>query len=194
MAKVKGPLFSLEAKGQIAKTLVYMGWKGLDTVRQYVIPTNPNTAKQQTQRGYFSDAVSTYQTTAFQPEDISAWNLLALAQKKVASGFNMFTSYFVKAKVASETFTPLANIQVSAITATGATISVDLSADKTTKIYYGTSKTNMRNAADLVFSVDSAEVSLTGLSASTIYYFYLINTAVGEAGRSGIYSFETIAA
>jgi len=50
MAKVKGPLFSLDARGQIAKTLVYMGWKGIADVRKYVIPANPNTAAQQTQR------------------------------------------------------------------------------------------------------------------------------------------------
>jgi len=40
MAKVRGPLFSLGASGQLAKTLVYLSWKGLDTVREYVIPAS----------------------------------------------------------------------------------------------------------------------------------------------------------
>jgi len=45
MAKVKGPLFSLDARGKIADTLVYMGWKGLKTVRQYVNPFKPKHSK-----------------------------------------------------------------------------------------------------------------------------------------------------
>jgi len=52
MAKVKAPLMSFDARGQIAKSLVYLGWKGLKTVRQYVIPANPKSSDQQTQRGF----------------------------------------------------------------------------------------------------------------------------------------------
>ena len=37
MAKVTGPLFSLSASGQIAKTLVFMKWKGIDDVRKYIV-------------------------------------------------------------------------------------------------------------------------------------------------------------
>lgn len=54
MARVTGPLFSLGASGQIANALVYADWKGLDYVRQYVIPENPNTANQQEVRGVFA--------------------------------------------------------------------------------------------------------------------------------------------
>ncbi|KKM06256.1 hypothetical protein LCGC14_1745880, partial [marine sediment metagenome] len=52
MAKLKGPLFSLGASGQIAKALVYFPWKGLNLVREHVVPSNPNTTGQVTQRGY----------------------------------------------------------------------------------------------------------------------------------------------
>ncbi len=38
MAKVKAPLFSLDARGKIADTLVYAVWKGLNYCRKYVIP------------------------------------------------------------------------------------------------------------------------------------------------------------
>ncbi len=54
MAKVTGPLFSLSASGQIAKTLVFMKWKGIADVRKYVIPANPNTAAQQAQRATYN--------------------------------------------------------------------------------------------------------------------------------------------
>jgi len=53
MAKVKMPLMSASASGKIANSLVYFTWKGLDVVRSYVVPSNPNTTSQQTQRVTF---------------------------------------------------------------------------------------------------------------------------------------------
>jgi hypothetical protein len=63
MAKLKGPLFSLSADGAIAKTLVYFAWKGLKVVRQYVVPSNPQTTDQTTQRGYMTEAVAKIHTS-----------------------------------------------------------------------------------------------------------------------------------
>ncbi len=194
MAKVKGPLFSMDARGQIGKTLVYLGWKGLKTVRSYVVPANPNSADQQTQRGYFGDAVSLWQTAGFTSDDVSAWNKLALAVKTVASGFNMFVKHYLTQLVAGNAWTTLSNVVVSSITDTGATITADIASDETTKIYYGTSLTNMRESDSLVFGTGDTEVDLTGLSASTTYYFYLINEEASEGARTGIYEFTTAAA
>lgn len=50
MAKVSGPLFSLDARGKIADAIVYFPWKGLHVVRQWLIPTNPQSADQGDQR------------------------------------------------------------------------------------------------------------------------------------------------
>lgn len=194
MAKVKGPLFSMDARGQIGKTLVYLGWKGLKTVRQYVIPANPNTTDQQTQRGYFANAITLWQTAGFTADDITAWNKLALAIKAVASGFNMFVRHYLDVVRAAKTWTTLKNVVISAITTTGATVTVDIASDKTTKIYYGTSTTNMRSSTALTFGTTTASVSLTGLSLGTTYYFYLINEAASEGARTGIYEFTTSAA
>jgi len=41
MAKVDGPLFSLEAKGKIGDALVFFPWKGRHAVRRWLKPTNP---------------------------------------------------------------------------------------------------------------------------------------------------------
>jgi len=41
MAKIDGPLHSDDARGKIAKSMVFMGWKGIKTVRQWLKPTNP---------------------------------------------------------------------------------------------------------------------------------------------------------
>ncbi|MEI7961339.1 MAG: hypothetical protein WCI04_03305 [archaeon] len=50
MAKVTGPLFSMSASGQLGKAIVHFGWKGLNVVRQYVIPSNPQSATQGSNR------------------------------------------------------------------------------------------------------------------------------------------------
>lgn len=50
MAKVQGPLFSLSALGGYAGALVFSVWKGRNTVRQLVRPSNPNSADQEEAR------------------------------------------------------------------------------------------------------------------------------------------------
>lgn len=50
MAKVSGPLFSMDASGQFAGALVFSKFKGRNTVRQLVTPSNPQTADQETAR------------------------------------------------------------------------------------------------------------------------------------------------
>lgn len=46
MAKVSGPLMSMDASGGFAGTLVFTKWKGRPVVRQLVTPSNPFTADQ----------------------------------------------------------------------------------------------------------------------------------------------------
>jgi len=54
MAKTTGPALSLGASGTIAKTITYGSWKGVNYVRQRVIPSNPNTTAQQATRSVFT--------------------------------------------------------------------------------------------------------------------------------------------
>lgn len=46
MAKVFMPLLSAQASGKLAKSMVHFYWKGLNVVRQWVIPTNPRDVNQ----------------------------------------------------------------------------------------------------------------------------------------------------
>ncbi len=46
MARVKGPLFSMDARGSIGKTLVFSIWKGINYVKRHSIPSNPKSAAQ----------------------------------------------------------------------------------------------------------------------------------------------------
>jgi len=92
MAILKAPLFSFEARGQIAKSLVFMGWKGLKTVRQHVTPSNPQSAGQTTQRNLFTVAVAAWRNFIRNTATQTSWNALALVLPNALSGFNAFMS------------------------------------------------------------------------------------------------------
>lgn len=94
MAKLKAPLLSLGASGTIAKTLTFFNWKGLNVVREWVSPANPNTALQQTQRGYLGtivDAIHAAQAhaTPMTQVDQTAWSALAAVLGRTMTWFNM---------------------------------------------------------------------------------------------------------
>lgn len=61
MARVKGPLFSIEASGSVAKTIVYSQWKGRNYVRQHTIPLNPQSATQMNVRYALTLLVAAWQ-------------------------------------------------------------------------------------------------------------------------------------
>ena len=50
MAKVTGPLYSMSASGKLADAMVYFGWKGINVVRGWVKPANPQSEGQGDQR------------------------------------------------------------------------------------------------------------------------------------------------
>ena len=50
MAKVSGPLMSMDASGKFGGAIVFSKWKGRNVVRQLVVPANPNSAGQETAR------------------------------------------------------------------------------------------------------------------------------------------------
>ncbi|GAI68263.1 unnamed protein product [marine sediment metagenome] len=142
MAKVKGPLMSFDARGQIAKTLVYLGWKGLKTVRQYVIPANPKTDDQKLQRNYFKAAVAEWHTDGFTDLDAEAWDLYALALKVAKSGFNVCMGLKIKAKVLLKTWLALVDITIADPTTTGCVVTIATETDQTLSLYSGGSKTS----------------------------------------------------
>jgi len=96
MARVRTPLLSFGARGKLANTLVFFPWKGIDAVREYVIPTNPRTAAQTTQRGYMTDIVSAWRNYFTDATGRAAWDRSATQDSRPMSGFNLFTSNAVK--------------------------------------------------------------------------------------------------
>lgn len=81
MAKVVGPLMSMDASGKFAGTLVFGKWKGRPVVRQLVTPANPQSAGQQASR----NAIRTLgggqrfaSATALMHEDLAVTDKVAL--------------------------------------------------------------------------------------------------------------------
>lgn len=79
MARVSGPLMSLDASGTVASTIVFSKWKGRNYVRKHVKPHNPKAALQVGMRAMFSflsqawaSVISASQATWSDPADAKA--------------------------------------------------------------------------------------------------------------------------
>jgi len=201
MAKLKGPLFSLGASGKIGNALVYFGWKGLNVVREYVIPSNPKTTGQTTQRGYLTDAVAAIhaeQALAALPldaDDISAFALWASVVKAATTWFNQLVKNYIDVLIAGDTPAIFREgISTPGVDKIHVTIycneinGVDITA---ATFFYGTSKTALIHsvAAGLTPAALLADADLSPL-ATGVKYFWQCRVDVGEnceGVKSGIY-------
>ena len=91
MAKWKSPLFS-DIRNKLGENVVFSMWKGRPYMREYVIPSNPNTLAQQANRNHMAAIIELYQTNVKgTPAHKAAWNVSALP--KTISGYNLFVQY-----------------------------------------------------------------------------------------------------
>ena len=94
MAKVTGPLLSLDASGSVASTITFSRWKGINYVRQRVIPTYSNTTLQANIRDLVRDASEAWATNATVGGIVidASYKLVyaGLASGFAYSGFNLF--------------------------------------------------------------------------------------------------------
>lgn len=206
-AKVKAPLFGLGASGQLGKAIVYFTWKGIDVVRSHVVPSNPKTSGQTTQRGYITAAVAAIHAAQARPDnpldedDISAYSLWGSIYAKPRTWFNQVCKMWADVKVAGDTpciYTDgaITDKDASAIDAflklneeTGSTLAAG-------KFYFGTSKTALvHSAAASITAGDKAVLEDEDLSAFLtvgVKYFWQFRPNAGdgcEGALSGIYYF-----
>ena len=194
MAKLTGPFFSLKASGQLGKTIVAFPWKGLNCLRTYVIPANPKTIDQRTQRGYFEDAVDEWHGAAYSALDVGAWNRFAGILAKIMSGFNAMVKTFVDEAILGNTWTRLSPVTMHTITQTDFVAMVGHDDGGTAPVlHYGTSKTHFPDTFDMtVYGTDIWAAQPAGLTKGTLYYFYIdVGTPATDYGRTGIYSVRT---
>ena len=94
MARLNGPLFSLDARGKLGRALIYSIWKGLNYARKYLIPANPRTDGQMLIRGYFTTAVDAYQLE--EQTTRNAWDAAIKKLGRPMTGFNYYLGHYVK--------------------------------------------------------------------------------------------------
>lgn len=201
MAILKAPLFSLGASGALGKALVFFGWKGLDVVREYVVPANPKTTAQRTQRGYLGDAVdAVHAAQALDVEplaeaDNSAYSLWGSVFATPRTWFNQVVKNWIDVMVAEDTPTiyrggashPGSELLHPAIYSD----EIDGTDITAGKFFYGASKTALVNsiAATITAGIHEAAEEISGLTAG-VKYFWQFRPDTGEnceGAWSGIY-------
>jgi hypothetical protein len=198
VAKLKAPLLSLGASGAIGKTIVYFGWKGLDCAREYVVPSNPKTTPQNTQRGYVIasvEAIHDAQVDVTNPlveVDKSAYSLYGTTFPTPRTWFNQIIQRWLLAEVNGEEPAIYANGEFVDPATEEITITLfnHQTADQAGFMVTGTSKTALIKAvaADGVVGVHTGV--FTGLTKGVKYFFQFRPTKVADdkfVARSGIY-------
>jgi len=89
MALVTGPLLSLDARGQVAGSIVFSNWKGRAYVRQLVTPSNPKSAGQTSNRAMFKFLSQAW--AGLSAAEQATWEALAAAT--TISPFNAYQSF-----------------------------------------------------------------------------------------------------
>ncbi|MBA7669947.1 hypothetical protein ES703_78087 [subsurface metagenome] len=198
MAKLKAPLLSLGASGAIGKALVFFGWKGIDAVREYVIPSNPKTTAQNTQRGYMIAAVAAIHaaipdvTNPLVEVDRAAYSLYGSTFPTPRTWFNQIVQRWLLAEVNGEIPAIYSNGEFVDPATEEITITLfnHQTADQAGFMVAGTSKTALLTAvaADGVVGVHTGV--FTGLTKGVKYFFQFRPTKVADdkyVARSGIY-------
>lgn len=195
MAKPRAPLFGFGASGALAKSIVYGQWKGIDVAREYVVPANPRSTSQVTQRGYMTSAVAEWHdtTNVLSAVDKEAWNRYAGIQKPARSGFNQFVKSQIDSKIAyGAAFEHMFGITNIALTHNAFKADIDDSAGGvlTVTLYVGVTKS--------FFPVTATDAQVGGLTSftafdtgfpagTTIYYYFDVPTGATYK-RSGLYT------
>jgi len=91
VAKVKGPLFSVDAWGNFGNMLVFQRRRRQAVVYPYTVPANPNTGSQQGVRASFAGATSSW--NVLPPASKVLW--WAKAQGARLSGYNMYVQNYL---------------------------------------------------------------------------------------------------
>lgn len=179
MAKLKAPLFSFKASGKLADSLVFFTWKGLNVVRSWVVPANPQTGLQNTQRGYLKAAVIMIHyaqglaANPFAAADASAYALLGSLQPTPRTWFNTVCRQWLKQRVAGK-HPSVYHGQGAVGGSTKITVTSQASSDEPSiddgKLHYGTSKSALVNSIACTYAELNAGKDITSLVKGVKYF------------------------
>ena len=94
MARLTGPLFSLDARGSIWSTIVFSAWKGLNYARMSVTPYNPKSNYQTGVRSTMTWGILYFTRGAYVAAASKTW-WNTYAEGTNMSGINRFMKFFV---------------------------------------------------------------------------------------------------
>lgn len=199
MAKVTGAFGGFGTRQQIGKAYVFFIWKGINAIRTWVIPNNPNTGQQQAQRNNFKALIARWHSANMNADDKTAWERAAgQVRFKPQSGFNRFLGvlraifFALGANEYVELYTLLADAH--AAFSCQFTASAPVGGD-TFNLNYGTSPSSMpyNTTGAYAFGVWTLGPFDTGFAAGVKLYFKVNWTEVGGVtkGATGIYT-ETL--
>jgi len=195
MAKVKSPLQSYDASGQIGKSAVHFTWKGIHCIRNYVIPANPRTDAQIAVRADFTAAVAEWHLTQTPTLINTAWKRWIERIRKPWTTLNCFVGLRVKALQAGHIFTSFHTYAL--VEALGDRITFTFKGEETSipRCYFGTKLTYTPRQTDGVWVPVSNWwfFDLTSLSTSTDYYFWVKAMQANNDTQSGMFKERTAA-
>ena len=192
MAKIRGPLFSVEGSGKLNKSIIYSENKGIKTAKGYKVPYNPDSDDQKDQRGFMANAVLAWKTDGYNALDIEAWGLYASLQKKILSGYNMFLRERINLTKTGAPWHKLTKCIIADITHVSCNVYIHIDSNRLGRLYSGTSKYSMLKETTGVFDGTKYKFSVAGLEKLTKYYFYIKNIEADPDERTGIYRFKTL--
>lgn len=202
MAKLKAPLLSLGASGAIGEAIVFFPWKGLNVAREYVIPANPKTTLQQTQRGRLTAAVlAIHVAEALAVDPLAEADTMAYAQwGSIYPTPRTWFNQIIKNWLDQKRLTLIPAI-FRGVTLTPAATAITLQVDNTPEssaitngtVNWGTSKTALINSQAVTQIQLLAGIAITGMVTKTKYYLQVRPTLpVGFIGSySGIFNATT---
>lgn len=173
MAKVKGPLLSIEAYGVIGKKIISQTRKKVKYIKEYAKPENPRTELQQNNRNYIKLAVAEWGKEGYTELDKQAWNLYAKIKSKNMSGYNAFIKFYLKTMVSAYPWTTIKNCVIYDITQNSAKVSIEIEEDKEGILYLGSSKYYIAKEYYPEYSDGKYIFTITELLPDTKYYFYI---------------------
>ncbi len=177
MAKLKAPLLSLGAAGAIGKTLVYFNWKGLNVVREWVVPANPKSDPQKKQRNFLKAAVDLIHAAMQLPEPLAdtdkfAYALAGSILPTPRTWFNQAVKMDVDRRI--DELTPVV-FRAGSTTETSEKLAVEVRTHAAVPtegiILYGTSKTAMLGREDATVVGTKMSADLTTLASGIKYYW-----------------------
>lgn len=192
MSKLTGPCLSLSASGKLANALVYSVWKGINYARQYVIPANPQTAAQTTQRGYLTSALALWHdvVNALSALDKASLNRGATVIGKVMSGFNLYVRNYVLTRVAGATPIQLFDItEVSWVAPNVQIVAYTAAATINAKLRYGYSPTSMPyeiTRTEGAVAGTTHTFDLAAVSAGQTIYYQVFDLTANSVVNGGI--------